>query len=163
MITHLPVLADALRLTHIHLLTKGHAQIDGLSTFSHKPATQFLLFFFLLNCLSSYLVIFPLVRKIVENKQRSPKIHPYFSSWLTTHLNKEWWLELKRNIQNNQRDPLKNSLLNWKYKKIFWFKNNFIKTVAILLTFKMQQYNFQSMHSSRSKDAGIYNFSVKHQ
>ena len=78
-ITHLSVLADALRLAHIHLLAKGHAQINGLST-SHKPATQFC---FVLFCfwrgveLSSCLVIFSLVRKTLKNKQKTPKIHPY--------------------------------------------------------------------------------------
>lgn len=56
-ITHLSVLADALRLAHIHLLGKGHAQINGLSTSSHKPATHF--FFFWRGVeLSSCLVIF---------------------------------------------------------------------------------------------------------
>lgn len=75
--THLSVLADALRLAHIHLQAKGQAQINGLSTSSHKPATQFFFFFWRGAELSSCLVIFSLVRKTLKNKQKTPKIHPY--------------------------------------------------------------------------------------
>lgn len=106
---------DAPRLTHTHLLTEGHAQTNGLST-SHKPMKRVLLYFTFLVELSVflpiYLIIFLWWKKNLGKQTKDSKT-PLFSFWLTTtHWNKEQWLELKPNIQNNRQGHLKNSLLN---------------------------------------------------